>query len=258
MYIYLHSVSFHGGRYAALWNQIDIRLNSLGMHGRKYRISDIDHNIFPIVAEEVKKGAHTVVAVGDDQLFIRLVEAAAAFENLTAAYLPLESTYLSKILGIPPQDLACDVLSARIVEKFNLLCVNKNNYIFRPLELKMDDLKLADEEINWVLKSFEPDYQLVIGVDWRLWKSLYADVFKQMSVDLNPEKVNVLLFKNDGKSWFGREAEFDWSFFQAKKFYLKRNDGEALTLTPACVTKLAELKVSTHPVKVVVGKNRMF
>jgi len=258
MYIYLHSVSFHGGRYATLWNQIDIRLNSLGMHGRKYRISDVDHNIFPILTEEIKKGAHTVVAVGDDNLFIRLVEAAAPFENLTVAYLPLDNSYLSKILGIPPQDLACDVLSARIVEKFNLLCVNKNNFIFRPLELKMDDLKLADSEVNWVLKSFEPDYHLAIGADWRLWTPLYDEFLKQASVNLDAEKVNVLLFKNDGKSWFGREAEFDWSFFQADKFYLKKNEGEALSLTPSCVTKLASLTVAKQPVRIVVGKNRMF
>ncbi len=119
MHFYLVDDFVTDRRYEAVLNRIESRLTEIGIHGRIERLT-ILKNLGELVDEAVRRGAETVVAVGDDRTVSKMVSA-LAHHSVPFGFIPVgPSQTIAKSLGIPVGEAACDVLSRRVIEEVDL------------------------------------------------------------------------------------------------------------------------------------------
>lgn len=119
MYFYFYDKFVQDKQHDAVIGAVESRLIELGINGRVEKLS-IFKNVQELVRDAIKKGATTVVAVGNDTTFTTVANIVAT-HNVTLGFIPvLEGSRFAQTLGIPTGAGACDVLSKRLCETIDL------------------------------------------------------------------------------------------------------------------------------------------
>ncbi len=128
MYCYIYDESTQDKRFEKDLMAIENRLTDLGIAGKILRRA-LFRNIQEMVRDEIRRGTATLVAVGGDDIFRAVIDAAIG-SPVTVATIPLGSpTCLADVFGVPQGLASCDVLSARIVEVIDIGTVNGRWFI---------------------------------------------------------------------------------------------------------------------------------
>lgn len=135
MNIYIYDDYLNKPKYTRLINRVEIRLNNLGLSGRNIRLGSI-RNVGDVIQNEIKNGAKTVVAVGNNQTVGKVIGAIIDNElygffqkNVLFSIIPIgEDNSIAESLGISAGEEACNILLARRVKKIDIGVIN--NYYF--------------------------------------------------------------------------------------------------------------------------------
>ncbi|MBI1907856.1 hypothetical protein HYS28_00350 [Candidatus Uhrbacteria bacterium] len=128
MYLYVYDEFVQGPRYERELALIETRLTDLGIAGKIARLA-LFRDAQELIRDEIRRGATTVVAVGND-LTLRKVIDAVTDPKIVIAILPLgPGNRIAEILGVPTGVAACDVLSARLVEELDTGSVNGMRFL---------------------------------------------------------------------------------------------------------------------------------
>lgn len=128
MYLYLYDSFLNNPRFNNKLVKIETRLTDLGIGGKISRLSPLK-NLRELIDEEVKAGVKTVVAVGNDKTLVEVINVMAKC-RVVLGYIPIgEQNSAAKILGIPVEEKACDVISARKIERIDLGKINGNYFL---------------------------------------------------------------------------------------------------------------------------------
>lgn len=128
MHIYLYDGFLGQKKYESVLARVETRTTDLGLNGKIIRMG-IMNSVEETVANEIKKGAKTITAVGNNALVNKTINAIAkmASNNVLARNVPLgiipidkKDNNIAEFLGIPAEESACDVLSARRIEELDL------------------------------------------------------------------------------------------------------------------------------------------
>ena len=123
MYFYLYDTFLNDIKYEKVLDQIKARLLDLDIKGKHERLTLLK-NLDSLITDEVKRGATTVVVVGNDKTFLKAIDPVAK-NNVTLGIIPIgEDNLIAEMLGIPTGDEACEILAARKIANFNLGQVN--------------------------------------------------------------------------------------------------------------------------------------
>lgn len=129
MYYYLFDSSLTDKKHEALLNRIEFRIIELGINGRMDKLS-ILKNMKELIESAIKRGAETVVIVGDDAAVAKAVSIVAPY-NVTLGIIPVgQSLRIARTLGLPEGEQACDVLSKRVVRTIDLGKANDQYFLF--------------------------------------------------------------------------------------------------------------------------------
>lgn len=127
-YLYIYDQELGHPRFHKVVSRLETRILELGIKGRTVRLTPLK-NLREIVAEAVTQGMQTIVAVGSDATLSSAISACVG-SGVTVGFIPTDSnSALARILGIPPQDGAVEVLSARIVKSIDVGQVNNSYFI---------------------------------------------------------------------------------------------------------------------------------
>ena len=138
MYLYIYDSFLNDKKYADLLIKIEKRLTDLGIKGKIARLSVLK-NMKELITDGAKEGIHTVVAIGNAQTFAKVINIVADLD-LTLGLIPVDNNnVIAKILGIPPKELACEVLASRIIKKIDLGKIN-NHYFINTAEIENGDV----------------------------------------------------------------------------------------------------------------------
>jgi hypothetical protein len=74
MHVYIYDDYLNKGKYHKVINRIEIRLTDLGLNGKIIRLGDIK-NIKGTIQNEIKLGAKTIIAVGNNQTVNKIIGA---------------------------------------------------------------------------------------------------------------------------------------------------------------------------------------
>lgn len=128
MYVYLYDNLVRESRYSSVLRAIEIQLTDLGLSGKVLRLTNYN-DVRSIIEYEIKRGAKTIVLVGDDTTFGNVI-AGAADIRCTFGYLPVGGeTDIARILGIPVGPDACTTLVRRRREYLDVAEVNNRYFI---------------------------------------------------------------------------------------------------------------------------------
>jgi hypothetical protein len=163
MYLYVYDSFLSHQKYAPLITAIERRVADLDIKGRVARLSVLK-NTQELLRDAVKAGTSTIVAIGDDETFAKIINIVANLD-VTLGLIPADGkSKIARVLGIPPRELACDVLAARIIKKLDLGKIN--NYFF----LSSAEISNADVRISCNGYSVQPTTKLnsvrICNVDW--------------------------------------------------------------------------------------------
>ncbi len=124
MYFYLYDSFLQDKKYERTVALIEARVADLGIKGRAMKLSVLQQ-LEESIHEAVDRGARTVVAVGNDKTINEAVSVVANYTNVTLGIIPVgESNEIAKILGIPLETAACDVISNRLIDIMDIGRVN--------------------------------------------------------------------------------------------------------------------------------------
>src|SRR3989344_1004337 len=106
---------------------MDRLLGEVYGHLTEHQISGEVHRVtrlrnLPELAEgAIRSNARTVIAVGDDQTFLQLVDIMAGQENMVLGFVPLVNrSEVSQILGLGDLSESCKAIAQRRIEEFDL------------------------------------------------------------------------------------------------------------------------------------------
>lgn len=128
MYAYVYDEFLEDRRYERELALIETRLTDLGITGKILRLA-LFRDAVQVVRQEVRAGATTIVAVGNDDTLYRVIEAVGD-SRVVVAFIPVGGTTpMADLLGVPTGALACDILSARLVADMDLGEVNGRRFL---------------------------------------------------------------------------------------------------------------------------------
>ncbi|MDO8581529.1 MAG: diacylglycerol kinase family protein [bacterium] len=121
MYYYIYDSFLNAKKYRKILERIEVRLGGLGVSGKIKRLNILNHQK-ETIEESIRRGAKTIVLVGDDHGIVQAIDTLAKYD-IPVGIIPVgneENLRIARTLGIPPLDLACEVLSRRTIARLDL------------------------------------------------------------------------------------------------------------------------------------------
>ena len=136
MHVYIYDDYLNKSKYKKTINRLEIRLTDLGLNGKIIRLGGIK-NIKGTIQNEIKLGAKTIVAVGNNQTVNKIVGAIidtdiyGDFQKKTLlGIIPIgDDNSVAASFGIKDKEEACNILLARRVEKIDLGLVGDHYFL---------------------------------------------------------------------------------------------------------------------------------
>jgi len=157
MHIYIYDSFLSERKYASALAKIETRLTDLGLSGKICRL-EIMKNVQNFIKTEIAFGAKTLVAVGDDSTLKTMVSETVRF-GIPVGFIPIvgRPNEIGQALGIDPEEIACEIISARRVETVdvgsigNFSFLTEISFAAKEIELSVDgqySLELEKGEIK--------------------------------------------------------------------------------------------------------------
>ncbi len=267
-YYYIYDSFLNNKKYQTVLAKIETRLADLGINGHIGRLSLLK-NIEELIEDELKRGVTTVVAVGNDKTVNQVVNVIAPKAGITLGIIPIgERNKIAELLGIPPGELACDVISARKTEKLDVGKIHPvRNGISNRVDKQFYFLSGAVIPSKGVKLKFDEGFAIV-PVDQEGYISIYNFYCpmsgKRKSFCNNPQnellEISVENQPDDGffKKLKNKKEEMP-SIFPAKKVTVIGKKTAPIIVDCEIVAKTpAVFRIAPQKLKVIVGKARAF
>jgi diacylglycerol kinase family enzyme len=253
MYVYLYDDFLKNRSFRAVLKSIEVKLTDYGMSGKILRIHNYN-DVHPLIEDELKRGAKTIVIVGNDKTFGHVLSRSA---NLPCVFgfIPVggENT-IAGILGIPVGAEACDVLSRRRKENLDIGLVN-NHFFISQLRILPAPLTVS---YNSQFKVIAKDLMEVVVCNLQpfFWKKNVMS--KKQEVHPQDGKLEAYLRPLTRKRWWGYTFDepsifpFETMEISAPHAFEVHIDGNVFKEV-RLVIKMADCKIG-----MIVGRYRKF
>ncbi len=252
MYIYLYDSFLKDKKHKPQLSAYENRLTDFGIFGKIVRITRFT-NPHRIIEDEARRGAKTIVMVGNDDTFARVISRAADVKGLTFGFLPVgENNSVSELLGIPAGVEACDILARRRIEKLDVGTFN-DRFFFRRISMVGNQFDLVCED------------KYAIGPQGRESEVEICNLGVPSWIDeptpgmLKPQDGKFTMFMRPSKKSFFGTKFVKPSMIQVKK--IRAKFARPVVVSVDGVTskeKHMEVQVSRKKFKIIVGKERKF
>lgn len=259
MYYYIYDTFLSDKKYEKTIDKIKTRLLDLEIQGKHERLTLLK-SIDELINDEAKRGANTVVLLGNDKTFLKVVDAVAK-NNITLGMIPIgENNNLAECLGVPMEDAACDVLAARKTVRFDLGRVG-GQYFFSNVKItkSLDRVSILKDNYKIV-----PQQACVEADIYNFYFPRGEEKFerKMKNCSAQDQKLELVIkTKPKRAGWFRKKSEAGAnidSIIQSGRFEVKSFEYLPVLLDDYKVMK-TPITVEVEPKKlnVIVGKNRL-
>ncbi len=254
MYVYIYDNFLRDKRYASVVKAMEVTLTDYGIAGKILRLNNyIDAK--PIIDDEIKRGAKTIVIVGNDETFGHVLSRGATCDCVFG-FLPVgPNNTIAEVLGIPVGVEACDVLSRRRKERLDVGWVN-SRYFVSQLKIRPSRVEVVYDE-RFRVTANELMEVVVCNLQPFFWKKDKKDKDTQV-VHPQDGKLEAFLRPLTKGRWWGYTYE-DPSVFPFEEMEI-RGDVPFAMEADGKVTKEIKVKIrlAHNKVEMIVGRNRKF
>lgn len=247
MNIYIYDDYLNKSKYNRILNRVEIRLTDLGLNGKIIRLGAIK-NIRDVIQNEIKNGAKTIVAVGNNQTVNKIIGSVIDNElygffqkNILFSIIPIgEDNSIANSLGIKKEEEACNILLARRVKKIDIGIVNNYYFLNKASISSQESIIEIDGKY-----TIEPQEKGIINI-FNLKSSANDD--KLLKVNPIDGKLDIYI----------KDKNKDLTFVSASKLKII-NPKFPLVLDDIIEIKTpADINVISGKLNVIVGKDRSF
>lgn len=137
MHIYIYDSFVNQKKYDSIAAKIETRITDLGLNGKIVRLGMMN-SVEEVINNEIKKGAKTIVVVGNNDIFNKAINAVARTsqeitltKRIPLGFIPVgkKNNDIAKFLGIGFEESACNVISARRIQTIDLGLANDNYFL---------------------------------------------------------------------------------------------------------------------------------
>jgi hypothetical protein len=245
MHIYIYDNYLNEKKYHSLLAKIETRITDLGLNGKIIRLN-ITNSLYNAIENEIKKGAKTIVAVGNDNLLNQVINsvirstAINKTKNIPIGFIPIEkeNNKLAKFLGIDFKENACDIISARRIKQLNLGKINNFFFLFNVSMDAKDTIVNIDNNFSIETKN----------------KGLINIINTSFETKDNKLK---LIIQNQENNLF-KKNKTNQSVFFFKNLTLLNKKNPAIIDNSSEISTPANISLGEESINIIVGKNRDF
>ena len=196
MYYYIYDSFLSEKRHERVLASIETRLTDLGITGRIGRLTPFT-NARGLVRDETRRGAKTIVVVGNDETIAQVVGGFGE-ASVTLGIIPVGSpTVIAKSLGIPDGADACDVLSRRVTQQVDLGKINGQYFLS---EVRLPPGRFTVEgEGQFRISTLADDCEIVISNLRGIDTAVVGEAASQDPGDPQDGYLDVLIVPRQGK-----------------------------------------------------------
>ena len=233
---------------------METRLTDFGIAGKILRLQKFT-NAESIVKEEIERGATTIVIVGNDETFGRVLSRAAT-SNTLFGFLPIgPDNSIADVLGIPVGEESCYILSKRRKVSLDVGWFN-NRYFVSQLHIPLGDIRVEYDD-KFAVMSINGGLELVVcNLQPFTWKQKGKNDFVVHPQDGKLEAFLRPVLKRSilGKPIFEEPSIFPFEemVVTSDKPFLVEADGKKSKETKITI-RLAKKRI-----QMIVGKERQF
>jgi hypothetical protein len=195
MHIYIYDSFVNQKKYDSTTAKIETRITDLGLNGKIVRLGMMN-SVEEVINNEIKKGAKTIVVVGNNDIFNKAINAIAKTsqeitltKKIPLGFIPVgkKNNEIAKFLGIGFEESACNIISARRIQTLDLGLAN-DNYFLTEASITTAGTNLEIDQ-NYTLEIKEPGTIKIINfpVNTKLPKNFSSSAQDQI-LDLYIEK----------------------------------------------------------------------
>jgi len=244
MHVYIYDDFLNKGKYQKIINRLEIRLTDLGLNGKIIRLAGIK-NVKGAIQNEIKLGAKTIIAVGNNQTVNQIIgaiidtEAYGDFQKKTLlGIIPIgDDNSIANSLGIKDMEEACQVLLARRLEKIDLGLVNQHYFLNQ----------ISIQSLGTTLEI--DDYSMEIGARGEVRViNLLSDAKTKIKSNPHDGRLDIYI----------RTKRKDETHLTAKKLTINNPEHKIIIDGVLEIDGPAEVSAKRDQVNLIVGKDRMF
>jgi hypothetical protein len=244
MHVYIYDEYLNKSKYNKAINRMEIRLTDLGLNGKIIRLGGIK-NIKGAVQNEVRLGAKTIIAVGNNQTVNKIIGAIIDgemyddFQKKTLlGIIPIgEDNSIAASFGIKNEEDACNILLARRIEKIDLGLVGKHYFLN---QASIPSAGTTIEIDNYSLEIAEKGEVQIIN--------LLSDPKEKINSNPHDGRLELLI----------RTRKKDQTFLTIRKLKITNPQEKLLIDGIVEIDTPAEIGIMQNKVNVIVGKDRLF
>lgn len=253
MYVYLYDDFVRQKRFESTLKAVETRLTDFGIAGKIIRLQQFT-NTEALLEEEIRRGGKTIVIVGNDDTFGRVLSRAAV-SDVTFGFLPIgPNNSIAEVIGIPTGLDACDVLSRRRRVRLDVGLANSRHFISQ-LHVPPSEITVFYDQKFQVSAKYGKMELVVCNLQPFVWQDSRK---KEFVVHPQDGKLEAFLRPLRRKGIF-KEIYEEPSIFpfremvvESDKPFVMRSDGRESKETRVTI-KLADKKI-----QMIVGKERKF
>ncbi len=258
MYYYIYDTFLADKKFEKIIDKIKTRLLDLEIQGKHEKLTLLK-SVDELISDEVKRGINTVVVLGNDRTFLKVVNVIAK-HNITLGLIPVgPDNNLAKSLGLPMEEDACEIIAARKIVKFDLGQVGEQ-YFFSNLKIDKNLDRLSVEKDNYkIVPKAECSSIMVSNFYFPATKETFEKKMKNYSAQ--DQKLELVInIKGAKKKWFNKnepQSKID-TIIQGKDFKIKSFEYLPLVLDNYKIIKTpVTVGVKAGALQVIVGKTRL-
>ena len=253
MYVYIYDNFLREKKYASVVKAMEVSLTDYGIAGKILRLNNYT-DAKPIIDDEIKRGAKTIVMVGNDQTFGHILSRAATCECRFGFLRVGSNNTIAEVLGIPSGVAACEVLSRRRIERMDVGWMN-NRYFVAQLHIPPAKVEViydekfkvtANDKMEVVVCNLQPFY-------WK--KNNHGET---QVVHPQDGKLEAFLRPLTKKRWWGYTYE-DPSIFPFEEMEIRGAEPFTVEADGKATKEIkVKIKLAHSKVEMIIGKNRKF
>jgi len=229
--------------------RIETRITDLGLNGKISRLG-LMKNIPDLVSNELRRGAKTIIAVGNDKTVNQVINSLAG-SRVPLGIIPIgrEHNQIASALGVEPEEAACDVLSARRI--INLDLGKANNQYFLTNAIIANQETIVEIDKNYSIEIMERGQVNIINMPAN-------DQGLPENAKFNPQDGILELFIKTKQSKNFLKKIIGQSVFPFNKLTIINKHHPVILDGVVKISAPVEISAAGQMLNVIVGKERGF
>lgn len=252
MHVYIYDSFVNQKKYDKTLARIETRITDLGLNGKIARLGPMK-NINNLVDNELKRGAKTITAVGNDATICQIINSLAGHDT-PLGIIPIgkNNNLIAKSLGIYLEEEACNVLSARRIIKMDLGQANNNYFLIKAVIA--DNGTTVEIDKNYSIEIMEKGEVNIINLE----TGESGDKQENRIIHDPRDGILELLIKTKRSKNFLKKITGE-SVFPFKKITITNNKKHPVIIDNSIkINTPAEITIADKKLNVIVGKERSF